>query len=96
MHGFRASAKTILKNYFDLDQDLIEVQLGHTVDKALGTSYDRAEMVLKRQLLIDEWANIVDWLVDGKQISEYKPRNVQVIKAVDLAGLRAQVERGSL
>lgn len=76
MHGCRASAKTVLSNYFTLDQNLIERQMDHLVDRgSLGLSYDRADMLKKRSALIQCWADLVDWLQEGKSIETFVPPN---------------------
>lgn len=75
LHGFRSSAKTILKNHFALDQNLVEKQLDHLIDPVLGEAYDRAEMVFLRADLLQCWADLVGWLENGNSIWEFVPPN---------------------
>ncbi|RMX07046.1 hypothetical protein EBQ24_10260 [Allofranklinella schreckenbergeri] len=72
MHGVRATAKTVLEGFFEIpDRLVVEAQLGHGLDR-YGTAYQRGAFILKRKRLTQGWADLVDWLADGKSIRDFR------------------------
>lgn len=68
-HGFRASAKSILKRLLRknvLWRDMTELQLGHTTKDNFGNAYDRWDLIEERTKMMNEWANYLDDLRAGK------------------------------
>lgn len=62
-HGFRAMARTVLsEGVHGVDVEVIEAQLAHGKSGPLGTAYDRAEYMVKRQQLMQTWADHLDML----------------------------------
>jgi integrase len=41
-HGFRATARTLIRELLQWDREVIERHLAHVSDEELGGSYDRA------------------------------------------------------
>lgn len=66
-HGFRAVASTIL-NETGFRADVIERQLAHCERNAVRAAYHRAEYLLERTTMMQQWADMLDDLVDGVQV----------------------------
>ena len=64
MHGFRATAKTILLEK-GFSRDAIEVQLDHSSRDATGRAYDRAEYLEERRSMLQFWADLIDELANS-------------------------------
>jgi hypothetical protein len=67
-HGFRATARTLIRELLGWDREVIERHLAHVSDEELGGSYDRATFLQQRRLMIQLWANMLDDLAAGKVI----------------------------
>ncbi|MBB4226127.1 tyrosine-type recombinase/integrase [Variovorax guangxiensis] len=65
-HGFRATARTMIREYLGWDPDVIERHLAHVSDEELGGSYDRATFLVQRKTMVQEWADFLDNLEAGK------------------------------
>jgi len=59
-HGFRALARTTIREKLDYDPDVIECQLAHKAAGPLGEAYNRAQFLDKRKVMMQDWANYVD------------------------------------
>ena len=55
-HGFRASARTLIREALHYDREVIERQLSHGSDEALGGAYDRTQFLAERAKMMQEWA----------------------------------------
>lgn len=62
LHGFRATARTILDEVLGYRVDLIEHQLAHTVRDPLGRSYNRTSHLPERKIMMQGWADYLDTL----------------------------------
>ena len=60
IHGFRASARTMLQQYLKYSPDVIEHQLGHVVPDRLGKSYNRTTHIEDRIPMMTDWSNSLD------------------------------------
>ena len=68
-HGFRAMAKTVMLDHFpNAHYGAIEAQLAHSKKgiNPLGAAYDRAQYMRQRVQMMQEWADYLDVLKDGK------------------------------
>lgn len=65
-HGFRATARTLIREYLGWDPDVIERHLAHGSDEELGDSYDRATLLEQRRYMVQAWADLLDALEEGK------------------------------
>lgn len=65
-HGFRAMARTILDEVLGFRPDIIEHQLAHKVKGPLGRAYNRTTHLAKRKWMMQEWADYLDRLKNGK------------------------------
>lgn len=63
-HGFRTLASTIL-NERGYNPDVIERQLAHEDDDKIRSTYNRAEYLLERKKLIQDYADMLDAMREG-------------------------------
>ena len=62
LHGFRATARTLLDEVLNERVDIIEHQLAHRVKDALGRAYNRTAFMKERVAMMQRWANFLDSL----------------------------------
>jgi integrase len=67
-HGFRATARTMIREYLGWDRDVIERHLAHVSDEELGGSYDRTTFLAQRREMVQLWADFLDELAKGKEL----------------------------
>lgn len=73
-HGFRATARTILRERLGYERDFIERQLSHKTSEIHGTAYDRAMFLEQRMGMMQAWADYLDELrTDSNVIRFVKP-----------------------
>ena len=63
-HGFRSSFSTLAREKLRLDNDLIEVQLGHIEGNKVKAAYDRSQRLEERRELMQVWSEYIDQLKD--------------------------------
>jgi len=59
-HGFRALARTVIREKLKYDSEIIEKQLAHKTRNPLGEAYDRTQFLDERRVMIQDWADYVD------------------------------------
>jgi integrase len=64
-HGFRASFRTMAHEILRLPVEHLEMQLGHKVKDALGTSYNRTTFLPERRKSMQKWSDFCDRLRAG-------------------------------
>jgi integrase len=69
VHGFRATARTMLAEILEVDPLVIEAQLAHAVKDANGRSYNRTQYVNQRAAMMQKWADYLDKLAAGNVVS---------------------------
>ncbi len=67
-HGFRASARTLLREALHWDKDVIERQLSHGSDEELGGAYDRTQFLKERTKMMQNWADYLDKIRVGAEV----------------------------
>jgi len=67
-HGFRATARTLIRELLGWDREVIERHLAHVSDEELGGSYDRTTFLDQRRWMIQLWADLLDDLAAGKAV----------------------------
>ena len=72
VHGFRATARTILAEVHDIDPLVIEAQLAHAVKDANGRSYNRTTYLKHRATMMQQWADYLDKLASGADVIQFK------------------------
>ncbi|HYW55761.1 MAG TPA: integrase arm-type DNA-binding domain-containing protein [Polaromonas sp.] len=68
-HGFRATARTLIRELLGWDREIIERHLAHVSDEELGGSYDRTTFLDQRRKMIQLWADLLDDLAAGKAVA---------------------------
>jgi len=63
-------ARTLLAEQLRFDPQWIERQLSHRTRESLGESYDRTQFLDDRRKMIQAWADYLDGLREGKDLSE--------------------------
>ncbi len=87
-HGFRAAARTILRERLHIETEYIEHELGHQVIDPNGRAYNRASFLAERRLMMQCWADYLDKLKSGDQIPAPKPILLTDIRMIQVAGYR--------
>ena len=71
-HGFRASARTLIRESLHWDKEVIERQLSHGSDEALGGAYDRTQFHAARAKMMQAWADYLDKLRLGADVVQHR------------------------
>jgi integrase len=79
-HGFRATASTML-NEMGFRSDVVERQLAHSERDQSRASYNRAEYLEERQMMMQHWADFIDALSTGQKVLGF--RRVAAARAVE-------------
>jgi len=87
-HGFRAAARTILRQELHIETEYIEHELGHLVIDSNGRAYNRTSFLPERRLMMQYWADYLDKLKSGNEIPSAKPVLLTDIKMIQVAGYR--------
>lgn len=61
-HGFRALARTTIRERLKYDSEVIEKQLAHKTKNPLGEAYDRTQFIEDRTKMMQDWADYLDEL----------------------------------
>ena len=72
VHGFRATARTMLAERLDCDPLVIEAQLAHAVKDANGRAYNRTQYLKHRATMMQQWADYLDSLAKGADVIQFK------------------------
>ena len=67
-HGFRALARTAIRENLKYDSEIIERQLAHKASGVLGEAYDRTKFIEDRIQMMQDWANYIDDLSSNSKI----------------------------
>lgn len=70
VHGFRATARTLLAEVLAVDPLVIEAQLAHAVKDANGRAYNRTQYLKHRVVMMQQWADYLDKLAVGADASQ--------------------------
>ena len=72
VHGFRATARTLLAEELSIDPLVIEAQLAHAVKDANGRAYNRTQYLKHRTGMMQTWADYLDKLAAGANVIQFK------------------------
>lgn len=72
-HGFRATLRTIAREKFRVDADVLEAQLAHAKKDEIQAAYDRTQFLEERHKLVQDWA---DYLESQPKSAEVIPMRV--------------------
>lgn len=67
-HGFRALARTTIREKLGYESEIIEKQLAHKTKNPLGEAYDRTQFLDKRKKMMQEWADYLDAVAGGGRV----------------------------
>jgi len=70
IHGFRASARTIIQSSLSENPDVIESSLGHRVPDRLGDTYNKNTWLPQKIEMCEKWSNYLDKIKKEAQMSE--------------------------
>jgi len=62
IHGFRATARTLIVEKLKYPENLVEMQLGHNVRDMHGRAYNRTVFLDERRDMMQHWADYLDGL----------------------------------
>jgi len=62
VHGFRATARTLIVEKLKYPENLVEMQLGHNVRDMHGRAYNRTVFLDERRDMMQHWADYLDTL----------------------------------
>src|SRR5690606_22507675 len=62
IHGFRATARTLIVEKLKYPENLVEMQLGHNVRDMHGRAYNRTVFLDERRAMMQHWADYLDGL----------------------------------
>jgi integrase len=65
-HGFRATASTML-NELGYRSDVIERQLAHKERNKVRASYNQAEYLKERRVMMQQWADLMEEIAKPEQ-----------------------------
>jgi len=72
VHGFRATARTLLAEELNIDPLVVEAQLAHAVKDANGRAYNRTQYLKQRTMMMQKWADYLDKLAQGANVLQFK------------------------
>ena len=72
IHGFRATARTVLDERMGFEPNLIDAQLAHAVKDANGRAYNRTQYLKQRADMMQQWADYLDRLAAGAGVVQFK------------------------
>ena len=62
VHGFRATARTLIVEKLKYPESLVEMQLGHNVRDMHGRAYNRTVFLSERKEMMQSYADYLDRL----------------------------------
>ena len=63
-HGFRHTASTML-NELEYPADAIELQMAHVTQNVVRDTYNKAQLMPARTMMMREWAIFIDGLINN-------------------------------
>jgi integrase len=67
-HGFRATLRTIAREKFKVDADVLEAQLAHAKKDEIQAAYDRTQFLEERHMLVQQWADYLEKIQAGAEV----------------------------
>lgn len=68
-HGFRALAMSTIKERLGYRHEVVDRQLAHAQKDKIASAYDRAQFLTERKVMMQDWANYLDVVANGKVIA---------------------------
>lgn len=81
IHGFRATARTMIVERLGWLEPVVELQLAHVVKDSNGNAYNRTALLSARRAMVDEWSRYLSELRKGvvPQDREYGSRQMPMM-----------------
>lgn len=73
-HGFRALARTTIREKLGYAPDIIECQLAHKASGPLGEAYNRAQFIEQRKIMMQEWSDYIDNVATNGKVINFKKK----------------------
>lgn len=93
VHGFRATARTLLAEELGVDPLVIEAQLAHAVKDANGRAYNRTTYLKQRKTMMQTWADYLDKLRGAQAEPQRETMAEALVKFRRAGGLQEYVVR---
>lgn len=87
-HGFRALARTIIRETLKFDSEIIEKQLAHRTRDPLGEAYDRTQFLSDRTKMMQAWADYLDRVSGRVEHKDFVPMIAYTIEDGKLSSFR--------
>ena len=71
-HGFRAMARTMIREQLHVEAEFIEIQLAHKTKAPNGTAYDRVAFLPERSRMMQLWSDYLDELKSGAKVIRFQ------------------------
>lgn len=68
-HGFRALAMSTIKERLGYRHEVVDRQLAHAQKDKVASAYDRAQFLDERKKMMQEWADYLDTVANGRVIA---------------------------
>ena len=77
-HGFRAMARTAIREKLNWNSEIIERQLAHKPSGSLGSAYDRTQFIDQRKIMMQSWSDYLENLASNKTVifGNFEKKNV--------------------
>lgn len=72
VHGYRATATTLLGQELGFEKVIVEMAMGHIVKDANGTAYARHDYLNERKEMMAQWANYLQALRNNEPTEKFK------------------------
>lgn len=72
IHGYRATATTLLIQELGFEKIIVEMAMGHIVKDANGTAYARHDFLQERKAMMTQWANYLEALRQQQDTTSFK------------------------
>jgi integrase len=73
-HGFRAMARTMIREQLHVEAEYIEIQLAHKTRAPNGTAYDRVAFLPERRQMMQAWSDYLDELKAGAKVIRFQAK----------------------
>jgi|SRR6478609_3228999 len=74
LHGFRATFRSMCREFCGIGRDCLEFQLAHGTDEPLGPAYARETLLAERTEAVQVWADYIDRLTASGAVVEMARR----------------------
>ena len=76
-HGFRALGMSTIKEKLGYRHEVIDRQLAHVQKNKIDRAYDRAKFLDKRKIMMQDWADYIDYVTETGNVTLPCPKNLK-------------------